>query len=389
ARLRPADGHVIEAVWGDAGPRTPGRLLIVVHHLAVDAVSWRVLGADLAAAWRTATGTPSPLPSVATPYRSWARLLAAQARTPERERELPLWESVLSTPDPRLGHRPLDAERDTAGHTRTITTRLDTRWTGPLLTTAPAAFHAGVDDVLLTALALAIRAWREDRGTGRTDDSAVLIDLEGHGREQLADHIDLSRTVGWFTSLYPVRLDPGPGRLLDPARFDATLIDRAVKVIKEQLRAIPDHGVGYGMLRHLNPATRDRLTAEAPQIGFNYLGRYASSAGGTGDWEVLLDGGQPRSQDPDMPVHHVVDINAHTEDRPDGPVLVTRWAWPGDLLKEEDVADLADAFARALRAVAEHAEQPDAGGYTPSDLPLVSLDQAQIDRLQNKWGGRK
>ncbi|MFJ6902841.1 amino acid adenylation domain-containing protein [Streptomyces griseoluteus] len=389
ARLRPADGRVIEAVWGDAGPATPGRLLLVVHHLAVDAVSWRVLGTDLAAAWRTVTGTPSPLPSVATPYRSWARLFAAQARTPERERELPLWEGVLSTPDPRIGHRPLDAERDTAEHTRTITTRLDARWTGPLLTTAPAAFHAGVDDVLLTALALAIRAWREDRGTGRTDDTAVLVDLEGHGREQLADHIDLSRTVGWFTSLYPVRLDPGPGRVLDPGRFDATLIDRAVKLIKEQLRAVPDHGVGYGMLRHLNPATRDRLTAEAPQIGFNYLGRYASSAEDSGDWEVLPDGGQPRSQDPDMPVHHVVDINAHTEDRPDGPVLVTRWAWPGDLLKEEDVADLADAFARALRAVAEHAEQPDAGGYTPSDLPLVSLDQAQIDRLQNKWGGRK
>ncbi|MEU6814554.1 amino acid adenylation domain-containing protein [Streptomyces sp. NPDC046860] len=389
ARLRPADGHVVEAVWGDAGPHTPGRLLVVVHHLAVDAVSWRVLAADLATAWRTATGTPSALPPVATPYRSWARLLAAQARTAERERELPLWEGVLNTPDPRIGHRPLDPRRDTAEHTRTLTTRLDARWTGPLLTTAPAAFHAGVDDVLLTALALAIRAWREDRGTARTDDTAVLVDLEGHGREQLADHVDLSRTVGWFTSLYPVRLDPGPGRVLDPARFDATLIDRAVKQVKEQLRAIPDHGVGHGMLRHLNPATRDRLTAPAPQIGFNYLGRYAAPDGSTGDWEVLLDGGQPRGQDPDMPVHHVVDINAHTEDRPGGPVLVTRWAWPGDLLKEEDVADLADAFARALRAVAEHAEQPDAGGYTPSDLPLVSLDQAQIDRLQNKWGGRK
>ncbi|MFH9428131.1 amino acid adenylation domain-containing protein [Streptomyces sp. NPDC017615] len=389
ARLRPADGHVVEAVWGDAGPHTPGRLLVVVHHLAVDAVSWRVLAADLATAWQAVTGTPSALPAVATPYRSWARLLAAQARTPERERELPLWEGVLNTPDPRIGHRPLDPRLDTAGRTRTVTTRLDARWTGPLLTTAPAAFHAGVDDVLLTALALAVRAWREDRGTGRTDDTAVLIDLEGHGREQLADHIDLSRTVGWFTSLYPVRLDPGPGRVVDPARFDATLIDRAVKQIKEQLRAIPDHGVGYGMLRHLNPATRDRLTAASPQIGFNYLGRYGGSGEGAGDWEVLLDGGQPRSQDPDMPVHHVIDINAHTEDRPGGPVLVTRWAWPGDLLKEEDVADLADAFARALRAVAEHAEQPDAGGYTPSDLPLVSLDQAQIDRLQNKWGGRK
>ncbi len=90
-----------------------------------------------------------------------------------------------------------------------------------------------------------------------------------------------------------------------------------------------------------------------------------------------------------MPVHHVIDINAHTEDLPDGPRLVTRWTWPSDLLKEEDVGALADAFVRALRAIAEHAQRPDAGGYTPSDLPLVSLDQAQIDRLQNKWGGRK
>lgn len=158
---------------------------------------------------------------------------------------------------------------------------------------------------------------------------------------------------------------------------------------------MPDHGVGHGMLRHLNPATRPRLaTGTEPQIGFNYLGRYAASHGtpdgGTGaDWDVLLDGGGPRAQDPDMPVHHVLDINAHTEDLPDGPRLVTRWTWPSDLLKEEDVGALTDAFTRALRAIADHAERPDAGGYTPSDLPLVSLNQAQIDRLQNKWGGRK
>nr|WP_256076141.1 hypothetical protein [Streptomyces sp. BpilaLS-43] len=131
----------------------------------------------------------------------------------------------------------------------------------------------------------------------------------------------------------------------------------------------------------------------SPTIGFNYLGRYAAPPGagaddGT-DWEVLLDGGGPRSQDPDMPVHHVLDINAHTEDLPDGPSLVTRWTWPGELLAERDVQALADAFTRALRAVAELAERPDAGGWTPSDLPLVSLSQTQIDRLQNKWGGRK
>ncbi|WP_315986295.1 non-ribosomal peptide synthetase [Streptomyces sp. or43] len=408
SRLRPADGDVIEAVWGDAGPHARGRLLLVVHHLAVDAVSWRILAADLARAWQTVTETASAdrgrpsttaLPAATTPYRTWAHLLTSQARSAARGTELPLWQSVLSTPDPQLGYRPLDPHLDTADGTRTLVTHLPATWATSLLTTAPGAFHAGVDDVLLTGLALAVCSWRAERAAGpggpRRDGTTVLLDLEGHGREQIADHLDLSRTVGWFTSLYPVRLDPGPLDARDPGRFDSALVERAVKRVKEQLRTVPDHGVGYGMLRHLNPATRSRLaTAAEPQIGFNYLGRYAASPGPAdhtegADWDVLLDGGGPRSQDPDMPVHHVIDINAHTEDLPDGPRLVTRWTWPGDLLKEEDVGSLSEAFVRALRAIAEHAQRPDAGGYTPSDLPLVSLDQAQIDRLQNKWGGRK
>ncbi|WP_329617718.1 amino acid adenylation domain-containing protein [Streptomyces brevispora] len=400
-RLRPARGNVVEAVWCDAGPHRRGRLLLVVHHLAVDAVSWRVLAADLARAWQVVTGAApaAALPAVTTSYRGWAHLLAAQARGEAREAELPLWQDVLSTADPQLGYRPLDPRLDTADGTRTLVTRLPATWTRSLLTTVPGAFHAGVDDILLTGLALAVCAWRAERAPGpggsRHTGTGVLLDLESHGREQIADHVDVSRTVGWFTSLYPVRLDPGPVDARGPGGFDAALVERAVKRVKEQLRTVPDHGVGHGMLRHLNPATRPRLaTAAAPQIGFNYLGRYAASPeaadGGPGaDWAVLLDGGGPRAQDPDMPVHHVLDINAHTEDLPDGPSLVTRWTWPSDLLKEEDVGALTEAFTRALHTLADHAERPDAGGYTPSDLPLVSLNQSQIDRLQNKWGGRK
>ncbi|MFI7237653.1 amino acid adenylation domain-containing protein [Streptomyces cyaneofuscatus] len=397
-RLRPAHGEVIEAVWCDAGLHRRGRLLLIVHHLAVDAVSWRILAADLATAWQAVTdGTGAALPAVATPYRSWALLLASQARGTAREAELPLWETALGTPDPQLGYRPLDPRLDTADRTRTLTARLPATWTKPLLTTVPTAFHAGVDDVLLTGLALAVSSWRAQRAGDRTGESGLLLDLEGHGREQIADHVDLSRTVGWFTSLYPVRLDPGPVDARQPGNFDAALVERALKRVKEQLRTLPDHGVGYGMLRHLNPATRPRLAAAPqPQIGFNYLGRYAAPSRATQahadpgtDWEVLLDGGGPPSQDPDMPVHHVLDINAHTEDLPEGPRLVIRWTWPVDLLKEEDVELLSDTFVRALRAIAEYAERPEAGGYTPSDLPLVSLNQAQIDRLQNKWGGRK
>lgn len=404
-RLRPAQGDVVEAVWCDAGPHTRGRLLLVVHHLAVDAVSWRVLAADLAVAWRAVTGpavsgggvpaTAPALSAVTTSYRDWALLLSAQAREAGREAELPLWEAVSRTPDPQLGYRLLDPHLDTADRTRTLTTHLPADLTEPLLTSVPAAFHAGVDDVLLTALALAVCSWRAERaavlGGSQPGTTGVLLDLEGHGREQIADHIDLTRTVGWFTSLYPVRIDPGPVDARDPRPFGPALVERALKRVKEQLRAVPDHGVGYGMLRHLNPATRPRLAgAPQPQIGFNYLGRYAASPEGEGaDWDVVLDGGGPRSQDPDMPVHHVLDINAHTEDLPDGPRLVTRWTWPSDLLKEEDMEALSDAFTRALGALAEHTGRPGAGGWTPSDLPLVSLDQTQIDRLQTMWGGRK
>ncbi|WP_326841079.1 amino acid adenylation domain-containing protein [Streptomyces sp. NBC_01558] len=401
-RLRPSQGRVFEAVWFDEGPHRRGRLLLVIHHLAVDAVSWRILAADLATAWQSlaeaapATGRPASrgaLPIVTTPYRTWARLLASQAEDPARTAELPLWTSVLSTPDPQLGHRPLDPELDTADRTRTLTAHLPAKWTIPLLTAVPAAFHAGVDDVLLTGLALAVRSWRE-RGaeTPRPGHDAVLLDLEAHGREQIADHVDLSRTVGWFTSMYPVRLEPGAVDVHPLTGFDAGLLKGALKRVKEQLRAVPDHGVGYGMLRHLNPATRRRLAdLPPPQIGFNYLGRYASSPdeGPGTDWEVLLDAAGPRSQDPDMPVHHVLDINAHTEDLPDGPRLVIRCTWVHDLLTEESVTALSDGFTHALRAIAENLQHPAAGGYTPSDLPLVTLNQAQIDRLQNKWGGRK
>ncbi|WP_443042807.1 amino acid adenylation domain-containing protein [Streptomyces sp. NBC_00344] len=402
-RLRPGDGIMLEAVWFDPGPDRSGRLLLVIHHLAVDAVSWRTLTADIAEAWHAVTadrtgssaevpsgGEGTALPSVLTSYRRWAELLMAEAYSPARIAELPLWEEILRTPDPQLGLRPLDAQEHTAGSARTLTVRLPATWTQPLLTTAPSAFHAGINDVLVAGLALAVAGWRTERGT--PGGSAVLLDLEGHGREQIAENADLSRTVGWFTSMYPVSVDPGPLSSRRPHAYDSALLDRALKRVKEQLRDIPDHGIGYGLLRHLNPDTRELLRdAVTPQIGFNYLGRYAVPDGddGASDWQPLIDARGPRSQDPEMAAHHLLDINAYTQDLPDGPRLVVGWTWPAALLDEDDVQELAEGWMRALRAIAEHAQAPDAGGYTPSDLPLVSMNQAQIDRLQNKWGGRK
>ncbi|MGW0330970.1 amino acid adenylation domain-containing protein [Streptomyces sp. NPDC003011] len=371
ARLAPEEGRMVQAVWLDAGPDRQGRLHLVIHHLAVDGVSWRILLPELSAALQAAAEgrnlTPEP---VGTSFRRWAQHLTAAAGEPGRIRELTLWRSILSGPDPLLTERPLDPGKDTLATAGHLTLQLPAEITGPLLGKVPAAFSAQINDVLLTALAVAVAGWRRGRGLG--DTSSVLVGLEGHGREDILDGADLSRTVGWFTSLYPVRLDPG--EITAP---DAPALVGALKAVKEQLRAVPDNGIGYGLLRHLNARTAATLARfPEPQIGFNYLGRIGGPDGGTGDG---LGGGA----DPATPLPYTLTANAAAETHADGPRLTATWTWPGGLLTEDDVRPLAEAWFEALRAVVDGAGRPAASsGLTPSDLPLVELPQAAIDRLE-------
>ncbi|MFF2144925.1 amino acid adenylation domain-containing protein [Kitasatospora sp. NPDC058190] len=371
-RLAPESGRMVQAVWFDHGREHPGSLLLVIHHLAVDGVSWRILLPELTAALQAAaerrTFTPEP---VGTSFRRWARHLTAAAVEPERIRELPLWRSILATPDPLLTDRPLDGEQDTLGTAGHLTLRLPVETTEPLLGAVPAAFNAQINDVLLTALALAVGDWRRRRGHG--DGSAVLVGLEGHGREEILPDADLSRTVGWFTSLYPVRLDPGtvPAEQLTAA---GPALGTAVKSVREQLRAIPDNGIGFGLLRYLNPRTAVQLAKSAePQIGFNYLGRI------DGAEDTGLGGGADQA----TPLPYTLTANAVTETHPDGNRLTATWTWPGALLTEADVRELAEAWFAALDALVRCAQRPEGiGRLVPSDLPLVALDQAGIDRLE-------
>ncbi|MER0448823.1 amino acid adenylation domain-containing protein [Streptomyces sp. Edi4] len=379
-RLAPAAGVMAQFVWFDAGADHPGMLLLVIHHLAVDGVSWRVLLPDLAAAWEGVAGDGEPrLAPVPTSFGRWTRTLATAAREPGRVAELPLWAAVLDTPDPQLGKRRFDPGRDIAGTARSLESRLPGRLAETLLTVVPASFHAGVNDVLLTALALTVVRWRRRRGIAGTQ---VLIDLEGHGREHLGEGLDLHRTVGWFTTLFPVSLDPGPVDEGLPYPVGPAL-GASLKAVKEQLRALPDAGIGYGMLRHLNPETMPGLARrEQPQIGFNYLGRFPAVHPGAGtDWAVVPGVRGPLGRDPEMPLSHVLEINAVTQDLPDGPVLTATWTWPAALFEEDDIQELASSWAQVLGAIAEYAQTPDAGGYTPSDLGLVDLSQEEIDAL--------
>ena len=156
----------------------------------------------------------------------------------------------------------------------------------------PAAFHCGINDVLLTGLVLAVARWCRRRGRGAG--TAVLIDLEGHGREEIFADVDLSRTLGWFTSLYPVRLDPGALDLAEALAGGAAL-GRALKIIKQQLHAVADKGLGYGLLRYLNAETALQLAGlPSPEIGFNYLGRFPGGSARLG--RCCRDGGAWRGR---------------------------------------------------------------------------------------------
>ena len=262
-RLAPAAGVMVAAVWFDAGAQAPGRLLLTIHHLAVDGVSWRILVPELAAAWEAiAQGEAPALAARATSFRGWAQRLASHARAGGRVEELAFWSGMLSAPSLALVEGALDPKRDingTAGH---LTLTLPAALTGALLTRVPAAFHGGINDVLLTGLVVAVADWCRRRGRG--SGPAVLLDLEGHGREEVFGDVDLSRTVGWFTSLFPVRLDPG-ALDVEEALAGGGALGRALKSIKEQLRALPDNGLGYGVLRYLEPADRPRSWPALPR----------------------------------------------------------------------------------------------------------------------------
>ncbi|MET8572130.1 amino acid adenylation domain-containing protein [Streptomyces sp. NPDC004783] len=387
--LSPSDGEMLRAVWFDTGADSPGRLLLVAHHLVVDGVSWRILVPDLAAAWQAAaSGAPPALEPVGTAWRRWAQWLGELAVQPARAAQVAWWADQLRDEDVPVTAERRDPALDTMGTQDALVLTLPEDVTERLLGAVPTAARCGVEDVFLTAFALAVADWRRRRGLGAG--TAVLVDVERHGRQIPPGHdLDVSRTVGWFTSLAPVRLDLGPvswGQVFT----SPGALHKALSRVKETLREMPDEGIGHGLLRHLNPRTRDELAAyEQPQFGFNYLGRTAVADASAGDdWSMSADGDVLRELgggDPHMPAPHTVSLNVVVEDGPSGPRLVANWTWPRRLLDADELRRLADGWFRALTALADHAAEEQPAGLTPSDLSLIDLELDDLGVLETEW----
>jgi len=360
--LNLAHGPLLRALLVD-GPEGQRRLLIAIHHLVVDGVSWRVLLEDLQTVYRQLSeGQAVNLPAKTSALRDWAARLQAYASSESLREELSVWQAQLAGPAVELPvDRPLGALRNRDAET--VSVRLDAERTRQLLQQAPSAYRTQVNDVLLTALARVLCRW--------SGHESALIQLEGHGRETLFDEIDLTRSVGWFTSAYPLRLTPL--QIEEAAGQGAS-----IKAIKEQLRAVPHKGLGYGVLRYLSDDLCRQAMAALPKaaITFNYLGQFDQSFGVDALFHPL-DESAGIAHDLDAPLPNELSVDSQVY----GGELVLRWTFSRERHDRQTINELADAYLAELRSLIEHCLKEGAGGLTPSDFPLAHLTQTQIDAL--------
>ncbi|WP_231983774.1 non-ribosomal peptide synthetase, partial [Mycobacterium sp. E2733] len=377
SRLDPAGGAMVSALWATA----TGQLALIIHHLAVDAVSWRILLEDLNIAWaQHHGGQPIALPATGTSFARWAALLDEHAHAPAVVDQAGGWRKALAVP---AALPPVQPELDTYASAGHLTAALDAETTRLLLGEVPAAFHTGITDILLIAFGM---AWAEYFGADAG--APIGIDVEGHGRhDDLFHDVDLSRTVGWFTTKYPVSLAVGGLRWSQVVDGDAAL-GPVIKDGKEQLRALPD-GLTYGLLRYLN-ADID-LPGSDPAIGFNYLGRMGAGAANVPDqlWRVSQDGlSVAGATTVPMPLGHTVELNAvalENETGSDsGPHLQATWTWAPSVLDRGQVSRLSRLWFDALAGICAHVQRG-GGGLTPSDIVPARLSQPQIDALQRQY----
>jgi non-ribosomal peptide synthase protein (TIGR01720 family) len=355
--LNLADGPLVRVALIERGQNDNQRLLIAIHHLAVDGVSWRILLDDLERGLdNEARGEAINWNPKTTSYGQWSERLSQYASSAEVQEEASFWSDVVRTaaeiPLPGISD---SHEGRTLQSAQSLVQQLDTEETRALLQDVPAAYHTQINDVLLTGLVEAVGQWSGER--------RIAVEMEGHGREEISDDLDLSRTVGWFTAVYPVVLDV----------HDSGTPGEALKQVKEQLRRIPNGGIGYGVLRYLSNV-QELKTAKPVELSFNYLGQL----------DQVLDagslfGGASESIGPQQSLQgrqsYALEVSAAVA----GGKLHVRFTYNEQLHDAATIQQVINDYMNALRELIAHCQSEEAGGFTPSDFPLIELNQHELD----------
>ncbi|OZD08272.1 hypothetical protein CH284_19680, partial [Rhodococcus sp. 06-156-3] len=396
-QLDPTNGILWRALWcthsgdtkpndadsGDTKPNdadsgdTTGRLVMVIHHLAVDGVSWRILEDDLAHAWALDTdATDTDLLPAGTSITTWTHALTEQDVT----EQLGHWSTVVNAVVPLFGETGIDQERHTQATVTTIDVKIPA---GPLINDVTAALSASVEDILLTALTIATDTWRARH---HLEPLPITIGMEGHGRQEtLVPGADLSRSIGWFTTWYPILADLTD---LDPHHTitDPTLAADAVLRIKDTLARIPDRGIGYGILTHLDPDTA--LPTTTPDLAFNYLGNF--SAVTAKPWSNSPECPGIRAHLPkNLPAAAVVDVNIAVLTGSDGePMFDGSFAYAQDILTSEQARELVQLWTTALQTLVTYATGVGAGRVRRSltDFTATGIIHSDLTAWEHRYG---
>ncbi|MDP4180345.1 MAG: amino acid adenylation domain-containing protein, partial [Bacillota bacterium] len=335
-------------------------LLIAIHHLAVDGVSWRIIFEDYATGYEQAVNNNKIVFQDKThSFRDWASKVEEYGKSSKLLWEREYWKNILSK---NFGHVKVDNSIKGKGrikdcHAANII--LSEEYTIKLTRQANRAYNTEINDILLTALGLALRKW--------SGLEAVAINLEGHGRENIIKDVDISRTVGWFTAAYPVMLEMN----------EEGNIGYSIKSVKENLRKIPNKGVGYGILKYISGLedVQDIDFEKEPEISFNYLGNFGQDM----DTEVFgvsrFSTGQ--SIHPEAEASYKVDINGMIA----GDKLIVDFRYNGSEYRDETISSLANIYKEKLVEVIEHCISKGKVEFTPSDYGDTGLGLGELESI--------
>jgi non-ribosomal peptide synthase protein (TIGR01720 family) len=370
ASLNPADGPLVRVALFHLGADKPSRLLLVIHHLVVDAISWRIWLEDLQTAYQQiGRGEAMALPPKTVSFKQWSERLKAHAQSQAVRQELDYW---LAEPRTRVARLPVDsldgAQANTEASAQTVSVWLSTDETQALLQDVATTYRAQINEVLLTALTQAVSKWAGER--------SLLLDLEGQSREGLFEDLDVSRTVGPFAFTFPALFESAS--TLNPSD--------ALKSVKEQFRRIPHQGIGYGLLRYLSQDAdiSERLRAVPhAEMRFNYRGQIDQVLPESSAFKLARESSGPaRSLRGRRP--YLLEISGLIA----GGQLQLNWTYSETVHRRSSIERLAQSMVEALQSLIAQAQSHEVIGYTPSDFPEAGLSQAELDKFVSRIRSR-